>query len=32
VHLGFCCFVPELAHELRERRRIVYLGSANRKI
>ena len=32
LHLGLCCFVPEVAHELRERRRIVWLGDANRKI
>ena len=32
LHLRFRCFVPEFAHELCERRRIVHLGGANRKI
>ena len=32
LHLRFRCFGPELAHELRERRRIVHLRDANRKI
>jgi len=32
LHLRFRCFIPELAHQLSERRRIVHLGGANRKI
>jgi hypothetical protein len=32
LHLRLCCFVPQLAHEMRERRRIVHLSDANRKI
>ena len=32
LHLRFRCFIPELAHQLGERRRIVHLGDANRKI
>jgi hypothetical protein len=32
LHLRFCCFVPKLAHQLSERRRIVHLGDSNRKI
>src|SRR5213075_1828797 len=32
LHLRFRCFVPELAHQLGERRCIVHLGDANRKI
>ena len=32
LHLRFRCFIPELAHQLGERRCIVHLGDANRKI
>ena len=32
LHLRFRCFIPEFAHQLGERRRIVQLGDANRKI
>ncbi len=32
LHLRFRCFIPELAYQLGERRGIVHLGDANRKI
>ncbi len=32
LHLRFRCFIPELAHQLGERRCILHLGDANRKI
>ena len=32
LHLRFRCFIPERAHQLGKRRRIVHLGGANRKL